>query len=116
MTTQSQHDLHGRSHPAVNDGLCAAAAQAALRLTDPAPHGQEPWSAHHLPEPAAPRSLRYSTLAVAVGLTVAIVASAMWTPIRTTGTRMEPARFQTPAGQAALSPADRGITVAAAAR
>jgi len=52
------------------------------------------WSAHNLPKAKAPPMLGFSVLAVAAGLVVIVLATTLSGPIRTAGTKMEPARFQ----------------------
>jgi hypothetical protein len=53
------------------------------------------WSAHNLPKPKPSRMMRFSALAVAVGLITVVLASAVKDPIPTGGARMEPTRFTT---------------------
>jgi hypothetical protein len=50
------------------------------------------WSAHNLPKAKATRMQSFSVLAVAVGLVVIVLASAVKNPIQTTGSKMEPTR------------------------
>lgn len=84
----------------LNDGIGAAAALAALRLAAPPPADDAPWSAHHLPPPKASGLTRFTLAAAGVCLVALVMAAALSGPIRTTGTKMEPPRFQTAARKA----------------
>lgn len=52
------------------------------------------WSAHHLPEPRATRSMSFAFMAVAAGVVAIVLATTLSAPIKTEGSKMEPMRFQ----------------------
>jgi hypothetical protein len=93
--------------PSEPNGRAPEPDPAAFHLTDATVEDRAPWSAAHLPEPAASRGVRIAAIAAAAGLAAAVLITVLGLPIRTAGTQMEPQRFgAAPAPAAAPELAD----------
>lgn len=112
MPTVLNEEISTRPHAPHRDEGRPSAAASAFHMTDPKPDEMRRWSAHHLPEAKAPRGLRPAMVAVAAGLALAVLVTAVTGPIRTAGTQMEPARFQAKVAQGALKGAPSGMQMA----